>query len=134
MTQCPYPTGVFSHCQHLELEVKLMTWSSASPEGTEVLMSSTSWMQLMVWLLSPQRCKLLPLPFSWRCESQHCHRIAPGPGDTHVFCLLGAAGGAGHNLDSASSQSRELLALLALWTEWVGGVGHHTDTEVFTSF
>ena len=64
-TQCPYQTGIFCHCQHLELEVKLMTWSSASPKGMQVLMSSTSWMQLVVWLLSPQRCELLPLWMSW---------------------------------------------------------------------
>lgn len=89
-----------------------MTWSSASPKGTQVLMSSTLWMQLVVWLWSPQSWEFLPLLMwvttsslhwprthryshllppghSWRCGSQHGPLHPHRAGSCSHCCLCG---------------------------------------------
>lgn len=64
-THCLYQRGIFCHCQHLAQEVWLVVLLHPQRAHANVLMSSPSWMQLLVWLLSPQRCELLPLLKSW---------------------------------------------------------------------
>lgn len=68
------------------------------PKRLQRCLSSTSWMQLVVWLLSPLQCELLPLQMSgssWRCG--HCPQDTGGSSSTSwaQLDMQGTAGCAG---------------------------------------